>query len=83
MASSRICYAKMSPSNAQSSFQKFGNPNLNPETTVAYELGIKTQFSTNDVLTLTAYYKDILIMFPQELHKFSLHVHKSVIYYVC
>ncbi|MCF6268146.1 MAG: TonB-dependent receptor [Melioribacteraceae bacterium] len=52
-------YAKMSPSNAQSSFQKFGNPNLNPETTVAYELGIKTQFSTNDVLTVTAYYKDI------------------------
>jgi outer membrane receptor protein involved in Fe transport len=52
-------YAKMSPSNAQSSFQKFGNPNLNPETTVAYEIGIKTQFSTNDVLTVTAYYKDI------------------------
>jgi outer membrane receptor protein involved in Fe transport len=52
-------YAKLSPSNAQSSFQKFGNPNLNPETTVAYELGIKTQFTTNDVLTVTAYYKDI------------------------
>jgi len=52
-------YAKMSPSNAQSSFQRFGNPNLNPETTVAYELGIKTQFSTDDVLTVTAYYKDI------------------------
>jgi len=49
----------MSPSNAQSSFQRFGNPNLNPETTVAYELGIKTQFSTDDVLTVTAYYKDI------------------------
>jgi len=49
----------MSPSNAQSSFQRFGNPNLNPETTVAYEIGIKTQFSLDDVLTVTAYYKDI------------------------
>lgn len=52
-------YAKLNPLNAQSSFQKFGNPNLNPETTVAYELGLKTQFSLDDVLTLTAYYKDI------------------------
>lgn len=52
-------YAKLSPTNAQSSFQRFGNPNLNPETTVAYELGLKTQFSMNDVLTVTAYYKDI------------------------
>ena len=40
-------------------FQKFGNPNLDPETTVAYELGLKTQFTPNDVLTVTAYYKDI------------------------
>ena len=52
-------YAKLSPSSANSSFQKFGNPDLNPETTVAYELGLKTQFSENDVLTVTAYYKDI------------------------
>jgi len=55
----QFIYAKLSPSNAQSSFQRFGNPNLNPETTVAYELGLKTQFTQNDVLTLTAYYKDI------------------------
>lgn len=55
----QFVYAKLSPSNAQSSFQRFGNPNLNPETTVAYELGLKTQFTENDVLTLTAYYKDI------------------------
>ncbi len=55
----QFVYAKLNPVSALSSFQKFGNPNLNPETTVAYELGIKTQFSQNDVLTLTAYYKDI------------------------
>lgn len=55
----QFVYAKLNPLNAQSSFQKFGNPNLNPETTVAYELGLKTQFSDDDVLTITAYYKDI------------------------
>ncbi len=55
----QFVYAKLDPISAQSSFQKFGNPNLNPETTVAYELGLKTQFSNDDVLTITAYYKDI------------------------
>lgn len=55
----QFVYAKLNPLNAKSSFQKFGNPNLDPETTVAYELGIKTQFTQNDVLTVTAYYKDI------------------------
>src|SRR3989339_679326 len=55
----QFVYAKISPISSQSSFQKFGNPNLNPETTVAYELGLKTQFSNDDVLTVTAYYKDI------------------------
>lgn len=52
-------YAKLDPYNSQSSFQRFGNPNLKPETTVAYELGVKTQFTDDDVLTITAYYKDI------------------------
>jgi outer membrane receptor protein involved in Fe transport len=55
----QFIYAKLNPVSAQSSFQTFGNPNLNPETTVAYELGLKTQFSLDDVLTVTAYYKDI------------------------
>ena len=55
----QFVYAKLNPLNAQSSFQRFGNPNLNPETTVAYELGLKTQFSNDDVLTVTTYYKDI------------------------
>jgi outer membrane receptor protein involved in Fe transport len=35
-----------------------GNPSLNPETTVSYELGLRNQVSSNDVLTVTAYYKD-------------------------
>jgi outer membrane receptor protein involved in Fe transport len=55
----QFIYAKLNPLNAQSSFQRFGNPNLNPETTVAYELGLKNSFTQNDVLTITAYYKDI------------------------
>ena len=55
----QFVYAKLNPASAQSSFQKFGNPNLDPETTVAYELGLKTQFTPDDVLTVTAYYKDI------------------------
>ncbi len=55
----QFVYAKLNPVTAKSSFQRFGNPDLNPETTVAYELGIRNQFTGDDVLTLTAYYKDI------------------------
>ncbi|MCK6612968.1 MAG: TonB-dependent receptor [Ignavibacteriaceae bacterium] len=55
----QFVYAKLSPYSAKSSFQRFGNPNLKPETTVAYELGLKTQITDDDVLTATAYYKDI------------------------
>ena len=55
----QFVYAKLNPFSAKSSFQKFGNPNLKPETTVSYELGLKTQFTEDDVLTITAYYRDI------------------------
>ncbi len=55
----QFVYAKLNPVSAKSTFQKFGNPNLDPETTVAYELGLRNQFSEDDVLTVTAYYKDI------------------------
>ena len=55
----QFVYAKIANVNSLSSFQKFGNPNLNPETTVSYELGLRNQFTSNDVLTVTAYYKDI------------------------
>ena len=55
----QFVYAKLNPSSAQSTFQKFGNPDLNPETTVAYEIGLQSQLSTDDVLTVTAYNKDI------------------------
>ncbi|MFZ1731884.1 MAG: TonB-dependent receptor [Bacteroidota bacterium] len=55
----QFVYAKLNPVSAKSTFQKFGNPDLDPETTVAYELGLRNQFSEDDVLTVTAYYKDI------------------------
>jgi outer membrane receptor protein involved in Fe transport len=55
----QFIYAKLNPTSAKSTFQTFGNPDLNPETTVAYELGIRNQFTDNDVFSLTAYYKDI------------------------
>jgi outer membrane receptor protein involved in Fe transport len=42
-----------------STYQAFGNPNLNPETTVSYELGLRNQFTNDDVLTVTAYNRDI------------------------
>ena len=51
-------YPKLDRTSVRSSLP-VGNPNLNPETTVAYELGIRNQLSGNDVLTVTAYYKDI------------------------
>ena len=55
----QFVYAKMGENSAKSSFQKFGNPNLDFETTVAYEFGLRHKFTENDVFTITAYYKDI------------------------
>jgi outer membrane receptor protein involved in Fe transport len=55
----QFVYAKLAATSASSSFQTIGNPDLNPETTVSYELGLRNQLSGSDVLTVTAYYKDI------------------------
>lgn len=55
----QFVYAKLGKYSSKSTFQKFGNPNLNPETTVAYELGLKHKFTENDVFTITTYYRDI------------------------
>jgi outer membrane receptor protein involved in Fe transport len=52
-------YSKLIQSSARTSYPTIGNPDLNPETTVSYELGLRNQISGNDVLTVTAYYKDI------------------------
>jgi len=55
----QFVYAKLGEFHGQSAFQKFGNPNLNPETSVKYELGLRHKFSENDVITISSYYKDI------------------------
>ncbi len=52
-------YSKLNRTSVRANTAAVGNPDLNPETTVAYELGIRNQLSSNDVLTVTAYYKDI------------------------
>ncbi|MCK4597592.1 TonB-dependent receptor [bacterium] len=51
-------YAKLK-SRSMSTYQLFGNPNLNSTVTVAYEMGIKHKFSEKQMISLTAFYKDI------------------------
>jgi len=51
-------YAKLKAT-SPATYQLFGNPNLNPTTTVAYELGIKHKFNENLVTEFKAYYKDM------------------------
>jgi len=51
-------YAKIN-STSPSTYQVFGNPNLNPKTTVQYELGVKHRFSEDQVLEVKAYWKDM------------------------
>lgn len=55
----QFVYSKLTRTSVRSNTSAVGNPDLNPETTVAYELGVRNQLSSNDVLTVTAYYKDI------------------------
>ena len=50
-------YSKLKAT-SPATYQLFGNPNLNPTTTVAYEIGIKHKFNDNLVMDLKAYYKD-------------------------
>jgi outer membrane receptor protein involved in Fe transport len=54
----QFVYSKLTRTSIRSNLP-VGNPNLNPETTVSYELGIRNQLTGDDVLTVTAFYKDI------------------------
>ncbi len=42
----------------RSFFGDLGNPNLNPEVDISYELGVRNQITSNDALTLTAFWRD-------------------------
>jgi outer membrane receptor protein involved in Fe transport len=51
-------YAKLY-SSTESTYQLWGNPNLNSERTSSYEIGIKSLISQNDALSLVAYYRGL------------------------
>ena len=36
-----------------------GNPGLDPEETISYEVGVRQQFTTNTMLSITGFFKDI------------------------
>lgn len=42
----------------RSTIGRLGNPNLNPEVSIAYELGLKSQITSNDALNIAAFYRD-------------------------
>jgi outer membrane receptor protein involved in Fe transport len=51
-------YAKLNTI-SDNPYSLIGNPNLNPKTTVAYEIGLKHKFSAASALEFKAYYKDM------------------------
>lgn len=42
----------------RSFFADLGNPSLDPEVDISYELGLRNQLSSNDVLNVTAFWRD-------------------------
>ncbi len=42
----------------RSFFGDLGNPNLNPEVDISYELGFRNQITSDDALSLTAFWRD-------------------------
>lgn len=66
----RFVYAGLDPVYQDRSFlSNLGNPNINPEVTVSYELGIKSQLTKDLGLTASAFYND----------KFDFIVSRSII----
>lgn len=42
----------------RSTIANVGNPDLNPEVDISYEIGLKTQITSNDAFTIAAFWKD-------------------------
>src|SRR5690606_25164704 len=42
----------------RSFFADLGNPNLDPEVDISYEIGLRNQLTSNDVLNVTAFWRD-------------------------
>ena len=52
-------YANLDPFyQDRSFFSDLGNPNLNPEIDIAYELGLRNQLTKDDALNVTAFWRD-------------------------
>jgi outer membrane receptor protein involved in Fe transport len=59
LASPQFIYAGLNPVYQDRSFlSNLGNPDINPEVTVSYELGLKSQINKDLAFTLTAFYND-------------------------
>lgn len=55
----RFVYAGLDPVYQDRSFlSNLGNPNINPEVTVSYEVGLKSKINKDLALTVTAFYND-------------------------
>ncbi len=55
----RFVYAGLDPVYQDRSFlSQLGNPNINPEVTVSYEVGLKSKITSDLALTVTAFYND-------------------------
>ena len=55
----RFVYAGLDPIYQDRSFlSNLGNPNIDPEVTVSYEVGLKSQLTKDLALTVTAFYND-------------------------
>ncbi len=42
----------------RSTIARLGNPNLNPEVDISYEIGLRSEITSNDALNVSAYMKD-------------------------
>jgi hypothetical protein len=52
-------YAGLNPAYTdRSTAAKVGNPNINPEVDISYEIGLRSQITSNDALSIAAYVKD-------------------------
>lgn len=52
-------YAGLNPEyQDRSTAARVGNPDLNPEVDISYEVGLKSQITSNDALNFTAFWKD-------------------------
>ena len=55
----RFVYAGLDPVYQDRSFlSNLGNPNINPEVTVSYEVGLKSKITSDFALTVSAFYND-------------------------